>query len=388
MAIEYIGLETTNRCNYACIHCLRADIAPRKDLPPDLQHVLGPRNPRRDIPLELVDKIIDEARPFNIPYVSFTGGEPTLHPQFKEIVRMFGEAGYKIMMVTNGTHFEKTYEAISSYRDRLHGFYFSMDGATAETMDFIREKNSFRRSLQAISICRVKRLPFFMQMVVTACNRHEIEAFVRLASKLGASKATFAPVQPTLQTTHKRMNLAPQEWYEIKQEISELKKLYNITITPAIGFPEDSPWTKCDSLKMRALYIDCLGNLTFCCQLSDYGDGHVRTDVIANLAEVSLFEAYSKYVAMIASYQQEKLRRFKNNELTDCDAFPCWYCAKYFKKVDWMKRFPDDPWHQDAALSNSTPSTLLPKALSGPYYPQFVPRESLVPARVPAQQSV
>ncbi|KAA0231124.1 hypothetical protein EDS67_03480 [candidate division KSB1 bacterium] len=52
MAIEYIGLETTNRCNYACIHCLRADIAPRKDLPPDLQQAIGPRNPRRDIPLE------------------------------------------------------------------------------------------------------------------------------------------------------------------------------------------------------------------------------------------------------------------------------------------------------------------------------------------------
>lgn len=52
MAIEYIGLETTNRCNYACIHCLRADIAPRKDLPPDLQQAIGPRNPRRDIPLD------------------------------------------------------------------------------------------------------------------------------------------------------------------------------------------------------------------------------------------------------------------------------------------------------------------------------------------------
>lgn len=388
MAIEYIGLETTNRCNYACIHCLRADIAPRKDLPPDLQQAIGPRNPRRDIPLELVEKIIDEARPFNIPYVSFTGGEPTLHPQFKEIVRMFGEAGYKIMMVTNGTHFEKTYEAISPYRDRLHGFYLSMDGATAETMDFIREKNSFRRSLQAISICRVKRLPFFMQMVVTAGNRHEIEAFVVLASKLGARKVTFAPLQPTLQTTHKQMNLPPQEWYTVKEEIAELKKLYNIAIAPAIGFPEASPWNTCDPLKMRALYIDYLGNLTFCCQLSDYGDGQVRTDVIANLAEASLFEAYNKYVAMITSYQQEKLRRFKNNELTGCDAFPCWYCAKYFKKVDWMKKFPDDPWHQDAASSNSTPSMALSEALSGARNPQFVPRESLVPARAAAQQPV
>jgi MoaA/NifB/PqqE/SkfB family radical SAM enzyme len=388
MAIEYIGLETTNRCNYACVHCLRADIAPRKDLPPDLQHAIGPRNPRLDIPLEIVEKIIDEARPFNIPYVSFTGGEPTIHPQFKEIVRMFGEAGYQIMMVTNGTRFEKTYEAIRPYRDQLYGFYFSMDGATEKTMDAIREKNSFRRSLQAISVCKVKNLPFFMQMVITASNRHEIEDFALLASKLGARKATFGPVQPTLQTTYKQMNLPPQDWYEIKQQIVDLKRIYNVTITPAIGFPEESPWTKCDPLGMRALYIDYLGNLTFCCQLSDYGDGQVRTDIIANLAEVSLFDAYNKYVEMITSYQKEKLRRFKNSELAAGDAFPCWYCSKYFKKVDWMKKFPDDPWYEDAVSQNLAPHDRLLETLPNLHETPFVPVASVTFSGIREKQLV
>lgn len=367
MAIEYIGLETTNRCNYACVHCLRADIAPRHDLPADLQHAIGPKNPRLDIPLEIVEKIIDEARPFNIPYVSFTGGEPTIHPQFDEIVRRFGEAGYQMMMVTNGTRFEKTYAAIRPFREQLYGFYFSMDGATEATMDAIREKNSFRRSLQAISVCKAKNLPFFMQMVVTASNRHELEAFAVLASKLGARKANYVPLMPTLQTTHKCMNVLPQDWHDIKREISDLKKVYNVAIAPAIGFPEATPWVKCDALSMQALYIDYRGNLTFCCQLSDYADSEVRTDVIANLAEVNLFEAYNKYVEMITAYQKEKLRRFKNNELTEYDVFPCWYCSKYFQKLDWMKNFPNDPWHQDAISTNT------PAARNGRHHGSFVP---------------
>ncbi len=130
MAIEMIGLEITNRCNYACIHCLRADIAPRKDLPPELQNAIGPTNPRLDLSLEIVEKLIEEARPFNIPKVSFTGGEPTIHPHFAEMVRMFYEAGYQFGMVTNGTRFVKTFEIVKPYQDKLFGFCFSMDGAT------------------------------------------------------------------------------------------------------------------------------------------------------------------------------------------------------------------------------------------------------------------
>ncbi len=354
MAIEMIGLEITNRCNYACIHCLRADIAPRKDLPPELQNAIGPTNPRLDLSLEIVKKLIEEARPFNVPQVSFTGGEPTIHPDFAEMVRMFYEAGYQFGMVTNGTRFEKTFEIVKPYQDKLFGFCFSMDGATEQTMDFIREKNSFRKSMQAISVCKVKNLPFAIQMVITSSNRHEVEAMAALGSRLGARQVYFVPVQPTLQTTHKGLNLPPEDWYEIKDEIRDLQKTYKVSIEPFVGFPnDDTPWVKCNALTMRALYVDYRGNLTFCCQLSEYADSQVSTDIIGNLAEVSLFDAHTKYVEMINEYHKEKLRRHNNGELTKLDAFACWYCSKYFKKVDFMKKFPGDPWYEESGFSDS-----------------------------------
>lgn len=352
MAIESIGFEITNRCNYACVHCLRSDIAPRKDLPEDLQSVIGPVNSRLDIPLHLVDKLIDEARPLHIPAVSFTGGEPTLHRQFPQIVKKFYDAGYEIAMVTNGTRFEKTYQTINPYRDRFRGFCFSMDGATAETMDQIRQKGSFVKSLQAISVCRAKKLPFCIQMVITATNRHELEAMAILASKVESEQLYLIPLQPTLQTTYKQMNVAPEDWYKIKQEIEELNAVYKVSIEPFVAFPnDDSPWVNCNALSMQAIYVDYRGNITFCCQLSEYADGDSMTDIIGNLEDNNLLDLYGDYVQMISSFQKEKLRKYKNGELTKLDAFPCWYCAKHFKKLNWMKRFPDDPWHDDAMIS-------------------------------------
>jgi len=35
------------------------------------------------------------------------------------------------------------------------------------------------------------------------------------------------------------------------------------------------------------------------------------------------------------------------------DYYPCWYCLKYFKKVDWLMQFPDNPWSQDILRSRS-----------------------------------
>jgi len=228
-------------------------------------------------------------------------------------------------------------------------------------MDAIRQKNSFRVSLQAISVCKVKNLPYAIQMVITATNRHEIEDMAIMASRLGAEQLFYVPVQPTVQTTHQNMNLPPEAWYEIKEQIGDLQKTYKVSIEPFIGFPEpETPWTQCNALTMRALYIDYLGNMTFCCQLSDYAASQVRTDIIGNLTDMHLLDAHTKYIGMINEYQKEKQRRYNNGELSRLDAFPCWYCSKYFKKVDFMKKFPDDPWYEqtmfDAAMKAVPPT--------------------------------
>ncbi|MBI4814976.1 MAG: radical SAM protein [Deltaproteobacteria bacterium] len=352
MTFELLGIETTNRCNYTCTHCLRADIAPRKDLPQEVQSVIGPRNARRDIPLETIDKIIEQARPLHVKSVSLTGGEPTLHPEFAEIVGRFAKAGYTVNFLTNGTRWAKTFPIVERWRDSIGAVCFSIDGATEATMDRLREPGAFRTTMGAISVMRLRKLPFMMQLVICQDNLHELDQMAELACRVGAQIVSFCPVQPTLQTTYKRMNIPPKTWYAVKERIERMRQIYKIKVEyMASMFPnETSPWTSCNALTMNAIYVDYLGNVTFCCQLSQYADSQVKTDIIANLEQDDLLEAVSKYTAQVMEYHRIKRSKLEAGALSKVDRdFGCWYCFKHFSKVDFLRHFPDDPWAESVS---------------------------------------
>ena len=47
-----------------------------------------------------------------------------------------------------------------------------------------------------------------------------------------------------------------------------------------------------------------------------------------------------------AKFQQVKLQRVEQQDLTDHEFFPCYYCAQYFHKLDWLKDFPHSAWNK------------------------------------------
>ena len=83
--LDRIVLFTILRCDLNCIHCLR-----------------GHPVERPDFPLELLPRLLEEAQLFGARHVTFTGGEPHLHPQFIELASAIAEAGYTWNFVSNG----------------------------------------------------------------------------------------------------------------------------------------------------------------------------------------------------------------------------------------------------------------------------------------------
>ena len=64
-----IVIELTNRCNLSCGHCF------------DERHAAT-----GDLSLEVLEKVLREGKSCGIEQVSFTGGEPTIHRRFREII--------------------------------------------------------------------------------------------------------------------------------------------------------------------------------------------------------------------------------------------------------------------------------------------------------------
>ena len=323
-----IGVQLTTRCNLDCTHCF-VD-----------RH-------GNDISMETLKKIIPFAKAYNCSCLAFTGGESTMHPKFPEIMQILAGNGMKFTMVTNGWNFADFYQNIKPYLTNIKTLAFSLDGATEDIHDLNRAKGSYRRIFQAISICRYKEIPFGLRMTVTKRNIHQLEEAALLAAKVGAEKLAIIPLQPTPRMVSLKLLLNPNDLKEIKEEVSRLQKIFTIKIILTAGYFDEDPLVSCHPLTMKDLFVTSKGEVSFCCQLSDYTGGEKGTDIIGNLEEVDLFEAHKRMIDAVAKYKKDKIQCLAEGKLSVLDYNSCWYCAKYFRKVDWMVGWPDNPWTED-----------------------------------------
>ena len=79
--------EITKRCNCSCPICI-SESSFEKDI---------------FLPFDHIMRILDEL-PKEICRVTFTGGEPTFHPQIKDLINSTIEMGYSVVLSSNGTN--------------------------------------------------------------------------------------------------------------------------------------------------------------------------------------------------------------------------------------------------------------------------------------------
>src|SRR4030042_1108877 len=94
-----ISIELTNHCNLRCLHC--SD---------------GRHGAKGHLKIGIIEKVLKNARDQGFDHLAFTGGEPTLHPEFMDILKMVREAGYYFGFVSNGWNFTNIYERLLPYR--------------------------------------------------------------------------------------------------------------------------------------------------------------------------------------------------------------------------------------------------------------------------------
>jgi MoaA/NifB/PqqE/SkfB family radical SAM enzyme len=322
-------IELTNRCNLRCQHCFVERHASTGDLP-----------------IEILEKVLWEGKSCDIDAVSFTGGEPTLHRQFSEIVGRVCAAGYPFSFVSHGGTFPHIYPLLLRSRPWFQGVTFSLDGAHEQTHDWQRGTGSYRRVLRAASICVMRDLPFTLNMVLTARNRHEVAEMIGLATQLGSRGLRFASLMPTPETALRGLDLSPEERRAVEAEIWRLKAEAPLPIGLASGYFSEAPFFPCGPLELQEMNLDYRGNLTLCCHLSGYAEMSLGTEVVGNLQELSLAEACARFRQLVERYLADKRAAVAREALRTVDHFPCWYCVKYLGKVAWLQQFPHHTWGQ------------------------------------------
>ncbi|WP_379723075.1 radical SAM/SPASM domain-containing protein [Ferrovibrio xuzhouensis] len=173
-AIQKLTIEITTLCNLKCAGCPRT---------------MGIANDSwvdQHMDLQLFQRILGGWPPTG--FVTLHGiGEPTLHPQFVELVAMARQSGkFKRMKVTsNGITRSADYyaEAVAAGLDE---FWISVDSFEPGIAERMRAGTKTEKLKSNIAACLQKKLPLHISMVVSAVNYRDIPDTLRQLRELGA----------------------------------------------------------------------------------------------------------------------------------------------------------------------------------------------------------
>lgn len=162
--------EMTYACNLSCVHCLSA-------------------SGRRD-PTELTTaesrQVLDELAAMRVFYINVGGGEPTVRPDFWELLDYALERRVGVKFSTNGVRIDRAAARRLAATDYVD-VQISVDGADSEVNDAVRGAGSFATAEQAMAhLAEAGFANFKISVVVTRHNVEQLDAFRAMADRYGA----------------------------------------------------------------------------------------------------------------------------------------------------------------------------------------------------------
>lgn len=189
--------EITSVCNNFCSGCANVELSREKR---DRKYNIGYSQKWREI--------IETIAPQN-PLVRLSGGEPTLHPDFPQIVALLEEKGLQHALLTDGRWtVHRLPQILDIYRNAPHflGMLISLHGSTASTHNAFVESvdSAFSETCHNIQAA-AKEFTVFTNCVLTKYSCEEIEETIELSLSLGAKHVVFNrfvtdlphPLEPT-----------------------------------------------------------------------------------------------------------------------------------------------------------------------------------------------
>ena len=138
-------------------------------------------------------RLFDAFRDRGVRYLTLTGGEPFLHPDFRAIVALAHERGFWITVLTNALAVD------SSLVDFLAGFWrlqvrVSLEGADPESHDYFRGRGNFARALRGLDALVAGGVQVGVGLTIYEENREQVEPVVRLCVERGCATLRVVPV--------------------------------------------------------------------------------------------------------------------------------------------------------------------------------------------------
>ncbi len=171
----------TNLCNLRCRYCYQSAGRLLED-ELSFEERIG-----------AVNQMVDA----NVGFIAFSGGEPIIGERFWDVLS-YTSRFIHTSIATNGILLvdKRVVDRIGDNGAR--NVFVSLDGATAESHDFIRGEGNYRKTIKGIeNLVANEHLHVGINTVVTKRNFHEVPKIIELAIELGVNSFSHYNFIPT-----------------------------------------------------------------------------------------------------------------------------------------------------------------------------------------------
>ena len=279
------NIDLTYRCNNNCRHCwLR--------IPPNSQEK------QKELTLDEIKALVDEARSMGCRRWSISGGEPMLRPDFAEIFDYITSKSISYSINTNGTLITPK---IAQLMKRKGSKMVVLYGATAEVHDHItRNPGSFEAAMQGFNYLKEAGAGFTVQLIPMRDNYFQWDQMQTLAQSLSPHWRCGAPWlylsaygDQDRNQEIKRQRLSTREVVELdKPDLSYKEWMDTEQAHTYLHSQDDRLFASCIANR-RDFHIDPYGFMTFCGFIKDPA-------MLYNLRKGSFKECWEDFIPSLA----------------------------------------------------------------------------------------
>lgn len=170
-----VEFELTERCNLSCKFCY---------------------NSQNPIDSSLVETILKRLADECVPEIVLTGGEPILHPQFKDILDLCTKLFQKTMIQTNGLMID---DAIADliFQTDIYEVNVSVHGSDDVHDELTQNKDSHTMAIEAIKRLIDRKVRVSSNFVMTKDNIGALNENLNELYELGVRCMTLTRFTPT-----------------------------------------------------------------------------------------------------------------------------------------------------------------------------------------------
>lgn len=141
--MSHLELEISNLCNEKCIHCYRQALNKKREF----------------LLVNQAKSALEQAKDLGADKVTISGGEALLNPEWKKIIKIANDLGFKITLLTNGTLLKETDADFLANIPQLQRVQISLYSIDAVVHDSItRQQGSCNKTLSAIHLLQERRI--------------------------------------------------------------------------------------------------------------------------------------------------------------------------------------------------------------------------------------